>query len=96
MQKATKMNIKLKKKEKHKKIYTFNVICSFNLQYSFSETEVEPDPEGGKGDFIPTDEAIENLEKELTEAIENNYPITDFQVDVDSDQLLGVGVMEDI
>jgi hypothetical protein len=80
---------KPKQSTKRKKIYTYDVMCSFSLQYSFTESEVEPDPEGGKGDFIPTDEAIHNLEKELTEAIGFNYCVSNFQVDVESDQLLG-------
>lgn len=81
---------KPKQSAKHKKIYTFDVTCSFSLQYSFTESEVEPDPEGGKGDFIPTDEAISTLEKELTDVIGFNYCVSDFQADVESDQLLGI------
>lgn len=79
---------------KRKKIYTYNVICSFNVQYSFTESEVEPDPEGDKGDFIPTDEAIRNLEKVLTEAIGLNFSVTNLQADVESDQLLGIIIDE--
>jgi hypothetical protein len=85
---------KPKQSMKRKKIYTYDVICSFNLQYSFTESEVEPDPEGGKSDFIPTDEAIRNLEKVLTEAIGFNFSVTNLQADVESDQLLGIIIDE--
>jgi len=81
---------KPKQSVKRKKTYTYDVMCSFNLQYSFTESEVEPDPEGGKGDFIPTDEAISNLEKKLTEAIGLNYCVSNLRVDAESDQLLGI------
>ena len=81
---------KPKQNTKRKKLYTYDVTCSFNLQYSFTASEVEPDPDGGKGDFIPTDEAIRNLEKKLTEAIGLNFYVSNFQIDVESDQLLGI------
>ena len=51
---------------KAKKLYTFNVGCSFELQYTFTESQVEPDHESDEGAVEPTSEAIRELEKELT------------------------------
>jgi hypothetical protein len=73
-----------------KRIYTYNVICSFNLQYSFTESEVEQDPGGDEGDFNPTDKAIRTLEKDLQETLGHNYAITKFEAYAESDELLGI------
>ncbi len=73
-----------------KKIYTYNVICSFQTQYSFTESEVEPDRGGDEGNFEPTEKALDRLCKEFTEYIGCNYGIDKFQAFADSDDLLGV------
>jgi hypothetical protein len=83
---------KPRQSKQHKKAYTFDVICSFDFQYTFTESEVKPDPEGHEGDFIPTDEAIAALEKELTKAIGYNYPVSDLNAEVGSAQ---IGIMEE-
>lgn len=73
-----------------KKIYTYRVICSFALQYSFTEAEVEKDPGGNESDLQPTEEAIRSLEKDLIETLGQNYAISDFETYAESDELLGI------
>ena len=70
------------------------MICSFNLQYSFTESEVEQDPGGDEGDFNPTDEAIQTLEKDLQKTLGDDYVITKFEAYVESDELLGISDSE--
>jgi hypothetical protein len=73
-----------------KRIYTYDVICSFNLQYSFTESEVEKDPGGDEGDFNPTDKAIRNLEMDLKQTLGHNYAISNFEAHAESDDLIGI------
>jgi hypothetical protein len=73
-----------------KKIYTFRVQCSFELECSFTEDEVEPEPGGTDEDFNPTDEAILTLEKELREALGANYHVTSLEAFAESDELIGI------
>ena len=68
-------------RSKTKKIYTYEMICSFTVQYSFSETEVGQDPEGGAGDCIPTDKALRDLEEELSETLGQNYLVSDMEAE---------------
>lgn len=72
------------------KHYTFNMTCSFNMQYTFTDREVEPDTDGIKGDFEPTDEALFQLEAEIRKYLEQNYSAVNIQVSTVSDALLGV------
>jgi hypothetical protein len=72
------------------KIYTYNVICSFNLQYSFTESEVENDPGGAETDFNPTDKALKTLEKDLRETLGQNYAVSNLEAYAESDSLLGI------
>ena len=70
--------------------YTFYVSCSFRMQYTFTEKEVQADPGGNEKDFEPTDEALRALEQDLADHLGQNYTVTDVQADADSDSLLGV------
>ena len=70
------------------------LICSFNLRYSFTESEVEQDPGGDERDFSPTDKAIRTLEKDLQETLGQNYVITMFEAYAESDELLGISDSE--
>ena len=79
----------MKRAKSGKPIYTYLVTCSFRLQYSFGDSEVEQDPEGAAGDLQPTDKALRVLEKDLTETLRQDYCVTDLQVEAESDQLLG-------
>ena len=71
-----------------KKLYTFRVLCSFEIQYTFTESEVEPDPGGDEGDFCPTDAAIKALEQELRDLIQQNHAVSAFEAYAESDELL--------
>lgn len=72
-----------------KKLFTYNLTCSFEMQFTFTASEVEQSDEGGEGDFSPTDEALESLEKELQEYIGQNYPVQKLEISGDFDDLLG-------
>ena len=73
---------------KAEKLYTYNVLVSFQMQYTFREDEVEHAEEGDERDLDPTGEAIANLEEELTEYLGQNYAVE--KVDAFADFLLGV------
>ena len=71
--------------------YTYRVVCSFELQYTFDQSEVEADPEGdGEKDFSPTEDALEKLAGEMTETLSYNWPISSLEAWADSSDLLGV------
>jgi len=75
------------KSERH---YTFVVSVSFDMQFTFSENEVGPSEEGGKGDIDPTEEALANLEHELEEYLALEYPINKVEAWTDFESLLGI------
>jgi len=72
------------------KLYTYNVSFSFNMQFTFPASDVQPSEEGGENDLTPTDEAIKSLEKEVEEYLLQNYPVTDLEAFADFDSLIGV------
>lgn len=76
--------------DKPGKKYTYLVKCSFDLQFTFDESDLEQDSDGDVGDFSPKDEAIRALEDELREVLGNNYAIDSFEAYTDFEKLLGV------
>ncbi len=73
------------------KHYTFKVICSFSMQYTFTEDEVETDNDVGESCFEPTYTAQQRLAGELRELIGNHYALNDdIEICAESDDLLGV------
>ena len=70
------------------KNYTFHVYCSFKIQYTFTEDEVDRDPGGDETDFEPTDEALQALEHELQEFLGENYVIDDVDASADSNSFI--------
>lgn len=72
------------------KNYTFQVFCSFKMQYTFAEDEVARDPGGDETDFEPKDEALEALELELNELLSSNYPVSDVDASADSNGFIGM------
>ena len=54
------------------KRYTFTVTCSFTMQHTFDESEIEPDPGGNETDVEPTDRALLALARELEELSSTN------------------------
>jgi hypothetical protein len=77
------------------KHYTYTVICSFSMQYTFTEDEVEEAEGGESGDFEPTEKAMIELQYELNEYLGNSYPISDLTVETEFDALLGINDMDD-
>jgi len=73
-----------------KKLFTYKVIVSFEMQFTFAESEVEQSDEGSDGDLSPTDAALESLEKELQECLGQNYYVEKIEARTDFDDLLGV------
>ena len=72
-----------------KKTYTFNVCCSFEMQFTFRDDEVEPCPDGGETDVEPTDEALEALQRELEEYLSKHYVVSEIDASAEPDSLLG-------
>lgn len=72
------------------KHYTFNVVCSFTMQHTFTEPEVQSSEDGRTGDVEPTQEALSQLESELSNHMQNNFAIAEIQAFADSDALLGI------
>lgn len=69
------------------KIYTYRVQCLFSLQFSFPESEVEPDDDGK---LAPTEAALEALAAEVREALEESYPVASVEALAEAEDLLGV------
>ena len=83
------MNPAKKKRPKEPRHYTFSVLISFQMQYTFTEDEVERDVETDNG-YEPTEKAFSELEDELKEYLSQNYPIMSIEAYADSDDLLGI------
>lgn len=77
-------------KQLTKKHYTYNLLVTFRMQFTFTDDEVEPSEEGGPEDRDPSQRALENLEKELHEQLRQNYTVDDMEVSGDFDDLLGI------
>ena len=73
-----------------KKKYTFSVSCTFTMQHTFDESEIEPDPDGDETAVEPTDRALLALARELEEALLEAYVVSDLDASSDSDMLLGI------
>jgi hypothetical protein len=84
---------KRKRRIQPQKTYTFNVKCSFALQFSLNQSEVEQDSEGGEGDVCPTSKALRSLEKEFTEALGAAFSIDTIEAYADFDDLIAVEVV---
>ncbi len=73
-----------------KKSYTYRLICSFEMPYSFSEDEVIEAGEGGKNDLEPIDDVLINLQNELKLHLLKKWSVEKVDVDADFDDLLGI------
>lgn len=78
------------------KSYTYQVHCTFTVQFTFSEREVKAAEEGTEGDVDPTQEALDGLAAELQECLSQNFSVTDVQAHADFDDLLGVNSEDDV
>lgn len=72
------------------RLYTFRVLVTFEMQYTFRSDEVECDPDGAANSLEPTDKALTGLGNELREYLSQNYAVDNVEVSSDSDFLLGV------
>lgn len=84
------MNKKRESADKIKKLYTFNVSFSFEMQFTFTSSDVQPAEEGGENDFDPKDEALAALVKEVEEYLAQEYPVNNVEAFADFDSLLGI------
>jgi hypothetical protein len=73
------------------KSYTYSVTCSFTLQYTFTQDEVEQAEEGGEGDLDPTADALEKLAAEIGDCLAEQFTVSEVEAWADFDGLLGVG-----
>lgn len=74
-----------------KKHFSYSVGCSFNMQFTFTESEVEQSDEENEGDMSPTDHALGELRKEIEECLCEHFGGVDkIEVWADFDDLLGV------
>jgi hypothetical protein len=76
--------------QKSARSYTFKVNCSFQMQYTFSDDEVQIDPDGNEEDFEPTHAALATLEQEIEEHLLKLYMAEDVNVSADSNSLIGI------
>ena len=74
------------------KHYTFDVVCSFSMQFTFTDQQVQQDADGNEGDFEPTDAALVLLAAELKEYLQQTYPADKVDIFTDSDSMLGVDI----
>ena len=72
------------------KSYIFRVHCTFTMQYTFNEDEVQRDPGGDETDFEPKDEALEALEREMEQHLSGIYSVSDVDASADSNSLLAI------
>jgi hypothetical protein len=74
----------------HTKKYTFQIYCTFKMQYTFTGDEVQQDPDGDATDLEPKDEALNALQRELEEYLAENYPVSQVDASADSSAFLGM------
>ena len=72
------------------KYYTYMISCSFKMQYTFTEKEVEQAEEGSEGDIDPTEDALMDLEKTIKDRLDPHWAVSDVEAWTDFDELLGV------
>jgi len=73
-----------------KKYYTYQMSCSFQMQYTFSQDELVKASEGDENDFEPSDGSLINLQNEMREYLSQKWSVSDVEVDAEFDSLLGV------
>ncbi len=71
------------------KRYTFRVFCTFEVQHTFGENEVQPDSDGDATDVEPTDDALQALGREFESYLAERYAVSAVEVSTDSDLMLG-------
>ena len=73
-----------------KRHFTYLVTCSFNMQFTFTDSEVEQSDEGAEGDMSPTDAALEALAQEVANRLGEHFGgVEKIEACADFDDLLG-------
>jgi hypothetical protein len=72
------------------KHYTFNVVCSFTMQFTFTEYEVQPGSDGSESDVVPLDSELTKIEVELRNLLSQHYSVGEVDLYAGSDALLGI------
>jgi len=73
---------------RRKRCFAHTVICRFEVQNTFAESEVEEDSESGE--FVPTENALKGLALQLGKILKSEYPVRFLEACAESDDLLGV------
>lgn len=77
-----------------KRHFTYMVACSFQMQFTFTDSEVEQSDEGAEGDMSPSEAALASLGQEIEECLGEQFGrVEKMEAWADFDDLLGV--MED-
>jgi hypothetical protein len=76
---------------KEERLYAFHVSFSFNMQFTFTEKEVQSAEAegGGPNDLEPTERALSKLEQEVEEYLSMDYAVDTIEAFADCDSLLG-------
>ncbi len=78
------------------KLFTYRFACSFQMQFTLAESEVEQSDEGDEGDMSPTDRALDELGKEIQECLSERFAdVGEIEVSADFDDLLGTDTEQD-
>jgi hypothetical protein len=73
------------------KHYTYEVICSFTMQYTFTADEVEQGDGTDPGEFEPTETALAALREEVREHLQLEFfGVDDLNIEAETDNLLGI------
>lgn len=74
-----------------KKQFTYMVSVSFEMRFSFPESDVEQSDEGAEGEMDPTDKALVALEQEIAERLGEHFQgVKNVEAWTDCDDLLGI------
>ena len=73
-----------------KKLYTYKVLCSFEMQFTFTEDEVVQDDGGNDGEMEPSDDALIALQEEISEELSQHWIVDKVDAYAEFDNLLGI------
>ena len=77
-----------------KKLFTYNLTCVFQMQFTFDESRVESADEAGD-EPDPTAEALAELENELREYIGQDYLVESVEIEDGGIGCLLLGISEE-
>ena len=62
---------------------TFSLWCVLHLQETYSNDELEPDPDGALGDLAPKADLVAALGEKIVKSVSRYVPVTEIEIDVD-------------